>query len=56
MRPVELGESLVPGTGLTLIRKKLTRSGGVGGCGNGFCGDFESELVVTFEVKDGEHR
>jgi hypothetical protein len=26
MRPVELGESLVPGTGLTLIRKKLKRS------------------------------
>ncbi len=26
MRPVELGELLVPGTGLTLIRKKLKRS------------------------------
>src|SRR6266446_10971857 len=26
MRPVEFGESLVPGTGLTLIRKKLKRS------------------------------
>ena len=26
MRPVEFGESLVPGTGLTLIRKTLKRS------------------------------
>ena len=26
MRPVELGESLVPGTGLTLIRKTVKRS------------------------------
>jgi hypothetical protein len=26
MRPVEFGESLVPGTGLTLIRKKIKRS------------------------------
>jgi predicted Zn-dependent protease len=24
--------------------------------GNGFCGDFQSELLVTFEVKDGEDR
>jgi hypothetical protein len=22
------------------------KAGGVGGCGNGFCGDFEGELVV----------
>ena len=23
---------------------------------NGFCGDFQRELVVAFEVKDGEDR